>query len=103
MNTAFINPKIRSQFMSHHQDHDHHHDHDHAPTHAPLTFTEKMAKLLDHWIQHNEHHAEDYRQWAQEARQNNQVVVAEQLESAAELTETISGRFRKAAETVRPD
>lgn len=83
--------------MSHHHDHDPNHDHDRAP----LTFTEKMAKLLDHWIQHNDHHAEDYRQWAQEARQNNQAVVAEQLESAAELTETISDRFRKAAETVQ--
>jgi hypothetical protein len=90
-----------------HHNHDHHHGHDHhydqAHTHNPLSFAEKLSKLLDHWIQHNDHHAEDYRKWAQEARQNNQAAVAEQLDAAAELTDTISDRFRKAAQTVQAD
>ena len=56
--------------MSHHHDHDHDHDHQHgqdhhhghAHSHAPLSFSEKLVKLLDHWIQHNDQHAEDYPQ-----------------------------------------
>jgi hypothetical protein len=101
--------------MSHHHDHDHHHDHshhdhdhdhhhhdpDHGHTHSELSFAEKLTKLLDHWIQHNDHHAEDYRKWAQEARHNDQAAVAEQLDAAAELTETITERFRKAADRVK--
>jgi len=78
--------------MSH--DHDHGHSHDHS--HAPLSFSEKLVKLLDHWIQHNDHHAEDYRKWAQDARENGRIEVAGLLESAAELTGTISDRFREA-------
>ncbi|HSO20237.1 MAG TPA: hypothetical protein VLT88_12295 [Desulfosarcina sp.] len=99
--------------MSHHHDHDHdhhhhghdHHDHDHhhgdAHSHSPLSFSEKLVKLLDHWVQHNDHHAEDYRKWAFEARANGQTAVAELLASAAELTDTISDRFREAGEKVR--
>ena len=102
--------------MSHHHDHDHghHHDHDHdhhnhdhhhghAHTHTSLSFAEKLTKLLDHWIQHNDHHAEDYRKWAQEARQNKQAAVAEQLDAAAELTDTITDKFRQAVENVQAD
>ena len=59
--------------MSHHHDHDHDHHHGddhhhgHSHSHAPLSFSEKLVKLLDHWIEHNDHHAEDYRKWAQDA------------------------------------
>lgn len=104
--------------MSHHHDHDHHHDHaqshdhdhdhhdhDHHHGHAhspvPLSFPEKLVKLIDHWIQHNDHHAEDYRKWAREAQENNQAAVADLLESAAELTDSISDRFREAAGNVK--
>ncbi|PID40680.1 MAG: hypothetical protein CR984_01880 [Proteobacteria bacterium] len=96
--------------MSHHHDHDHHghdhHDHDqhhgHAHSHAPLSFAEKLVKLLEHWLQHNDHHAEDYRKWALDARQNNQAAVADLLNQAADLTDTISERFREAREKVDP-
>jgi hypothetical protein len=95
--------------MSHHHDHDHDHHHDphhdhhhgHAHSHAPLSFSEKLVKLLDHWIQHNDHHAEDYLKWAREARENKQPAVADLLESAAELTGTISDRFREAGGKVK--
>jgi hypothetical protein len=100
--------------MSHH-DPDHTHDHDHAHSHGhehhhghahshtPLSFSGKLVKLLDHWIQHNDHHAEDYRKWAREAGENDQKEVSALLKSAAELTDTISERFRKAGEKVKPD
>lgn len=91
--------------MSHHHDHDHPHDHDHhhghSHSHTPMTFPEKLVKLLDHWVDHNDHHAKDYRKWAKEAVDNGQKEVAELLESAAELTGTISERFREAGKKVR--
>jgi hypothetical protein len=99
--------------MSHQQDHDHDHDHahqhghdhhhGHAHRHAPLSFSEKLVKLLDHWIQHNDHHAEDYRKWAQDARENGQIEVADLLGSAAELTGSISDRLREAGGKVHSD
>jgi hypothetical protein len=81
----------------------HHHDHHHGHTPEPLSFSEKLVKLLDHWIDHNDHHAEDYRKWAQDARENGHTEVAELLESAAELTGTISDRFREAGGKVKKD
>ena len=98
--------------MSHHHDHDHPHDHDHdhdhhhghahSHGHVPLSFAEKLGKLLDHWAQHNAHHAADYRRWATDARAGGQLEVAAMLESAAELTDTIGDRLETAREKVRP-
>ena len=91
--------------MSHHHDQDHHHNHDHhhghAHSHTQMTFPEKLVKLLDHWIDHNDHHAADYRKWAQEATDNGFKEVGELLESAAELTGTISDRFREAGKKAK--
>ena len=99
--------------MSHHQNNDHHRtpDHDvaghygrdHRFSQAPLSFSEKLSKLLNHWIKHNDHHAQDYRKWAQDARENHQLAVADLLESAADLTDTISDRFREAGGNVHPE
>jgi hypothetical protein len=61
-----------------------------------------LVKLLTHWVQHNDHHAADYRQWAQDARENNQAAVADLLDQAADLTDTISDRFREAGEKIEP-
>jgi hypothetical protein len=91
--------------MTHHSEHDHPHGHDHHHGHtrsgAPLSFSDKLVKLLDHWIQHNDHHADDYRKWAREAREHGQAAAAELLDSAAELTDTISARFREAGGRVQ--
>jgi hypothetical protein len=87
----------------HHDPHNHDHHHGSSCTQAPLSFPEKLSRLLDHWIQHNDHHAGDYRKWAQEARDHDQTAAADLLESAAELTDAISDRFRQAGESVQPE
>jgi hypothetical protein len=50
-------------------DHHHHHDHD---SHSEMPFDEKLLKLLNHWIKHNEDHALNYRNWAEKAKANDQ-------------------------------
>ena len=40
-----------------------HYEHNHE-THHTLTFDEKLVKLLEHWIKHNNDHAENYRNLA---------------------------------------
>ncbi len=91
--------------MTHHSENDPTHGHEHhlghAHSDAPLSFSDKLFKLLDHWIQHNHHHADDYRKWAREAREHGQAAVADLLDSAAELTDTISARFHEARERVQ--
>jgi hypothetical protein len=83
--------------MSHHHDHDHSHDHDHHHAHAEeMPFAEKVSRLLDHWIQHNDDHIATYREWAEKARSEGLEEVAAQMENAAETTAAVTEAFRRA-------
>ncbi len=73
--------------------HHHHHDHD---SHGELSFDEKMATLLDHWIKHNEEHALNYRNWAEKAKANGQEEAGALLEEAAVMSLAVNERFQKA-------
>lgn len=68
----------------------HHHNHE---TNTPLSFDEKMIKLLEHWIKHNDDHAQTYRDWAQKAKEKKKIKAALMLEDAAEMTLSISKKF----------
>jgi len=87
--------------MSHHHDHGHDHEHDHG-TPGSLSFNEKMVKLLDHWIRHNDGHASDYINWAAKARAENLPEAAALLEEAAGMTRQISEKFAAAAKLTTP-
>jgi len=74
------------------EDH-HHHDHD---SHGELSFDEKMAKLLDHWIKHNQDHALNYRNWAEKAKANGKDDAGVLLGEAADMSLAINDLFKKA-------
>ena len=76
-----------------------HHHHDHG-TQSALSFDEKMIKLLEHWIKHNEDHAQTYRDWAQKAKEKNKIKAALMLEDAAEMTLSISKKFESAIKLI---
>ena len=75
----------------------HHHEHEHHQNGPAMSFAEKAAKLLHHWLHHNSEHAASYRQWAEEFRRNQLPEAAEALETAAEVTLQIDRALRKAA------
>ena len=83
--------------MTHHH---HHHDHDHEIV-STLSFDEKMIKLLEHWVKHNDDHAETYRDWAKKAKEKNMDEAGSLLEDAAEMTLEISKKFEEAARIIR--
>jgi len=91
-----------------HHDHDHgDHDHSHAPhTHSQgqpgeMSFEEKMATLLDHWLKHNADHAENYREWAQKAAQNHMEDVGKLLEEMADMTMEMNRKLASAADLAK--
>jgi len=91
--------------MSHHHDHshDHHHDHSHAHSHGPggeMPFADKLARLLEHWIQHNDDHIRSYREWAEKARSQGFDQAAERIDKAAEITAAVTEAFEKARRSV---
>ena len=61
-----------------------HHHHHGDEIKSELSFDEKMIKLLEHWIKHNEDHVRTYRDWAQ------------LLEDVAEMTLLINKKFESA-------
>ena len=89
--------------MSHHHEHDHHDhdDHDHHHTPSELSFEEKMVRLLEHWMAHNDDHARNYREWAEKARESGLPDVAPLLEQAANMTESISNTFDDAVTIIK--
>jgi len=80
----------------------HHHQHDHDSP-GELSFDEKMAKLLEHWIKHNQDHALNYRNWAEKAKANGKADAAVLLEEAAEMSLSINEKFAAAATVIRGD
>jgi hypothetical protein len=93
--------------MTHNHEHGHHHDHEHGHHHhsheAPseLTVEEKLGKLLDHWIKHNEDHAETYVTWAKRANEKGLSNIANQLQEAADKTRSISENFEAALASLK--
>ena len=75
------------------ENHHHHHDHD---SHGELSFDEKMAKMLDHWIKHNQDHALNYRNWAEKAKANGKDDAGVLLGEAADMSLAINAKFEAA-------
>ena len=72
--------------------HHHHHQHDHdSPEELP--FDEKMLKIVQHWIKHNEDHALNYRNWAKKAKANSKQEAGMLLEEAATLSLAVNEKF----------
>ena len=78
--------------------HHHHHDHD---SHGELSFDEKMAKLIDHWIKHNQDHALNYRNWAEKAKANRKDDAGVLLEEAADMSLAINAKFEAALALIK--
>jgi hypothetical protein len=86
----------------HEHQHDHHH-HEHGQEHKSKTTMsdkDKLAKLLDHWVSHNNDHAANYSQWSGKAEELGLEQVARLLKDAADLTYAISDKFIKAKNTL---
>ena len=79
--------------MSHTHEHDHHHEHN---AQSNLSFDEKMVKLLEHWIKHNDDHAGTYKDWSKKAKDNNLEQAGLMIKEAAEMTLQINDKFREA-------
>lgn len=81
--------------MSHH----HHHDHGNDAS-GTMSLPEKLEKILDHWVQHNQSHTDTYRQWAADAKANGLEEVAALLTQAADQTDAVSALFNDAQKAV---
>jgi hypothetical protein len=84
--------------MSHHH---HTHSQPSASAEGGLTETEKILKLLHHWIHHNDDHAANYSDWARKVDALGFAEAARHLDAAAEMTQSISREFEAAEAAIR--
>ena len=73
-----------------------HHDHGISSEQDSLSQREKLEKLLDHWIKHNDDHIKTYREWSEKAAAENLQDVATLLKEACEITASLNKLFKRA-------
>ena len=81
-------------------DHDDHHHPDHGHL-AELSLDDKLIKLLEHWIRHNQEHAKTYGDWAEKAAAGSKREVSILLNEAVSLSIDLNRKFEKALAKMR--
>ena len=81
--------------------HTHTHTHTHDESHSEMTFEEKVNKLLEHWIKHNDDHAATYREWADRAQKEGMDEIAGIIHAAAAKNISINDEFKQALELLK--
>lgn len=88
-----INPEFGGAMHDHHK-HPHHH-----PPHEQSASTEDLTKLLvmlDHWVEHDESHAESYREWAEKATSAGEEEIAREIHLAISDGEAVRNHLKRA-------
>ena len=86
--------------MSSHHDHDHEHHHHHGHDHhhhdetGELSFGEKLVRLFDHWIKHNESHAQTYLDWGEKAKAQGREDISVLLNDIAGLSDQLTEKLK---------
>ena len=62
---------------------------------------EKLEILLNHWIEHNTEHAQEYTEWAEKAKGFGQVEVHDEIMQAVQQMNTMNGHLLKALERLK--
>lgn len=83
--------------MTHHDDHDHHH----KDEEFTMTIAEKAVKMLEHWIRHNDDHANTYREWADKLKKQDWAEAAALIDEAAAISSKVNEKFQRAAALIR--
>jgi hypothetical protein len=78
----------------------HDHTHEHHTSNAQ-TFEEKLIRLLEHWIRHNEDHVRTYREWADQARNHHLKEAASRIEEVAVMTEAVTKKLEQALSSAK--
>ncbi|MBW2310946.1 MAG: hypothetical protein JRF35_07705 [Deltaproteobacteria bacterium] len=78
--------------MNHH----HHHEDNNSELKSTLTDKEKLGKLLNYWIKHNEEHADTYLEWSKKAATEELKDVAQILEEASNRALSLNALLKEA-------
>ncbi|OGW37248.1 MAG: hypothetical protein A2010_09560 [Nitrospirae bacterium GWD2_57_9] len=79
-----------------HDNHKHHsHDHDRDSGQAAEDL-KKLQVMLEHWIDHSDSHAENYREWADKASQAGEQEIAREIHLAIADSDSVKSHLKRA-------
>ena len=80
-----------------HKGHSHGQGHDHGDhSHGENEDLRKLLAMLDHWIEHDDSHAESYREWAAKASAAGEEEIAREIHLAVETGTAVQGHLKRA-------
>ena len=79
-----------------HDGHEGHSRHEHGSGHEPVSDSQRLKKMIEHWLGHSDDHARSYGEWAQKARLAGREDVAKVLEELAAETLDQKRKIEKA-------
>jgi hypothetical protein len=80
-----------------HDSHKHHaHDHDHEHEPAGTSVLRTLEITLEHWIDHSDSHAENYREWAAKAGEVGEEEIAKEIYLAVNESASVKSHLKRA-------
>jgi cobalt/nickel transport system ATP-binding protein len=80
--------------------HDNHKHHTHSPGHdhdnAATEILRKLQVMIEHWIEHNDSHVENYREWASKASEAGEEEIAKEIHLAVGDSDSMMGHLKRA-------
>ena len=80
----------------------HHEGHGASRVQGAQGFVDRLSKILDHWVHHNEDHAQALEQWAQKAADEGMAEAAARLREAASMNLAVNGKLREVLDGLKP-
>ena len=66
-----------------------------------MTELEKLKHLIEHWIEHNEAHAQTYGEWESKAEALGETELSDLLKNIVEESGKLNGLFSKAMKLIK--
>ena len=76
-----------------HKHHSHTHDGEQGPGSEDL---KKLQVMLEHWIDHGDSHAENYREWAEKASAAGEEEIAKEIHLAIDDNQSVKNHLKRA-------
>ena len=76
--------------------HGHHHHHDDEHQHGGTEDLRKLQMMLEHWIEHDDSHVANYREWAEKASAAGEEEIAREIHLAIDDSASLQGHLKRA-------
>jgi ABC-type glutathione transport system ATPase component len=79
-----------------HKGHSHNHGHEHEDDRDQTETLRKLQVMIEHWIDHNVSHAENYREWASKASHAGEEEVSREIHLAMDGSDEVNKHLKRA-------